>query len=61
VWTLGGLFGGGDDLPSYNLRLQLLKAGDTIEVLAAPIAPVEGEAASTASKSLLELLRNTIA
>ncbi len=61
VWTLGGLFGGGDDLPSYNLRLQLLKAGDSIEVLAAPIAPVEGEAASTASKSLLELLRNTIA
>lgn len=61
VWTLGGLFSGGNDLPSYNLRLQLLNAGDTIEVLAAPIAPVEGEAARAAGNSLIELLRNTIA
>jgi len=61
VWTLGGLFSGDDKLPSYNLRLQLLKAGDTVEVLSAPIAPVEDEAARAAAKGLVELLRNTIA
>lgn len=61
VWTLGGLLGGSNRLPSYNLRLQVLNTGGVVEVLAAPLAPIGGDTASEAGNSLLELLRNTIA
>lgn len=62
IWTLGGVLGGDDDLPSYNLQLQLLRAGDTVEVLAKPTGPTASDSATQdASNSLLNLLRNTIA
>ncbi|MES2605933.1 MAG: outer membrane protein assembly factor BamC [Pseudomonadota bacterium] len=60
VWTLGGVFGD-DDLPSFNLQLQVLRAGESIEVLVKPTVPTDDAATQEAGNSLLELLRNTIA
>lgn len=60
VWTLGGVFGD-DDLPSFNLQLQVLRAGESIEVLVKPTVPTDDAATQDAGNSLLELLRNTIA
>jgi uncharacterized lipoprotein len=60
VFTLNGLLGGGDDLQTFVLRVQLLRAGDTVEVLATPIAGDTDEG-KAAGKNLLEMLRSTIA
>jgi outer membrane protein assembly factor BamC len=61
LWTLNGLFGSGDDLPAFTLQLRLLRAGDTVEVLAVPVIPSTEGSVQGAGNSLLELLRNTIA
>jgi outer membrane protein assembly factor BamC len=60
LWTLGGVFGD-DKLPSYSLQLQLLRTGDTVEVLAKPSVPTADTATQDATNSLLSMLRNTIA
>lgn len=58
--TLNGLFGGGDKLEPVVLRVQLLRTGDAVEVLAAPTTG-DSEEGKAAGNNLLQMLRNTIA
>lgn len=60
VWTLYGLLDFEDKLPAYVIRLQVLKAGNEVEVLASPPGPVKDADSQNAANGLLELLRNTI-
>jgi outer membrane protein assembly factor BamC len=61
VFTLNGLFSGDDDLQTFNLRVQLLRTGETVEVLATPATGGEDEEGKEAGNNLLEMLRNTVA